>query len=322
MTKIIVELCQNHNGDIKILDEMVSAAASCGAEIVKIQSLLSKELTDRDRFNHGLVDANGKIQVIKRPYKDEYERLKKLDLGDEEHHHFINLCHKYKVIPMTTVFTRSRIGFLEQLNLKKIKVASFDCASFKMIEELAYSKFEEIIVSTGCTFDGEIKQTADILKKSGKKFSFLHCVSIYPTPLEEAHLERMNFLREFTHNVGLSEHSNPEKHGLKISIASLLYKPTYIERHFTILKQDQSKDGPVSLNPNQLKFLIDMTKKNINEVEDYIKKNIPEIQIIRGQSHRELSSTELLNRDYYRGRFASLSKEKSWIYNWEDKPLN
>lgn len=321
MTKIIVELCQNHNGDIKILDEMISAAADSGAEIVKVQSMLSKELTHRKKFDDGLIDADGKITVIKRPYQSEYLRLKNLDLDDEAHYKFIELCYKYKVEPMTTVFTRSRINFLEKLKFNKIKVASFDCASFKLIEELSQSTFSEIIVSTGCTYDDEIEKTVDILKKSGKIFSLLHCVSIYPTPLEEANLERINYLREFTDNVGLSEHSNPEQNGLKISIASLLYNPNYIERHFTILKQDQSKDGPVSLNPIQLKFLISMAKKNINEIELYVKENIPEIKIIRGQMKRKLTSTELINRDYYRGRFASAGKNGSWIYNWEDKPL-
>ena len=37
MTKIIAELCQNHNGDKNILEEMVSAAAENGADYAKIQ---------------------------------------------------------------------------------------------------------------------------------------------------------------------------------------------------------------------------------------------------------------------------------------------
>jgi len=321
MTKIIVELCQNHNGNYQILEEMIHSAKESGAEIVKIQSMLSDDLTHRLRFDEGEVDQNGIIKVIKRPFKDEYERLKKLDLNDEAHFKFIDLCKKYDLIPMTTIFSRSRLDFLKKCQFKKIKVASFDCASFKMIEELAQTRFEEIIVSTGCTYDDEIKKTAQILTKYNKNFSLLHCVSIYPTPIEEAHLERINFLKKITKNVGLSEHSNPEKDGLKISISALLYEPKYIERHFTILKQSESKDGPVSLNPKQLKYLIDISKKSKKEIEDYIKKNIPEFKIIKGLETRELSATELLNRDYYRGRFASKNLEGNFIYNWEDKVL-
>lgn len=322
MTKIIVELCQNHNGDLRILDEMVSAAADSGAEIVKIQSMLASELTHRIKFDNGEVDNNGKIKVLKRPYKDEYSRLKKLDLDDKAHIYFIDLCKKYKVKPMTTIFSRSRLKFLEDLNFQTIKVSSFDCASFKMIEELSLSKFKEIIVSTGCSYDDEIKKTSEILIKKKKNLCLLHCISIYPTPIEQAHLERINYLRKFTKNVGISEHSNSEKDGLKVSIASLLYKPKYIERHFTILDKSKTKDGPVSLNPTELSFLIKISKSPINEIKKYIKENIPEFEKMRGSKMRKLSHAELLNRDYYRGRFASLNKDQEFIYNWEERIIN
>ena len=97
MTKIIAELCQNHNGDLKILDEMVSAAADAGADFVKIQSMLSKDLTHRKKFDDGIIDKEGQILTIKRPYKNEYERLKKLDLDDQAHFNFLDMCKKYKV---------------------------------------------------------------------------------------------------------------------------------------------------------------------------------------------------------------------------------
>lgn len=322
MTKIIVELCQNHNGDLKILDEMVSAAADSGAEIVKIQSMLSSELTHRIKFDNGEIDSNGKTKVLKRPYKDEYSRLKKLDLDNKAHIYFIDLCKKYNVKPMTTIFTRSRLKFLEDLNFQTIKVSSFDCASFKMIEELSMSKFKEIIVSTGCSYDDEIKKTSEILIKKNKDFCLLHCISIYPTPIEQAHLERINYLRKFTKNVGISEHSNSEKDGLKVSIASLAYEPKYIERHFTILDKSKTKDGLVSLNPNELSFLIKISKSPINEIKNYIKENIPEFEKMRGSKTRKLSHEELLNRDYYRGRFASLNKNQEFIYNWEERIIN
>ena len=85
MTDIIAELCQNHQGDKKILDEMVAAAAESGADFAKIQSMQSSEITKRDRFEKGLIEG-GKTKVIKRPYQDEFNRLKPLDLSDDDHH--------------------------------------------------------------------------------------------------------------------------------------------------------------------------------------------------------------------------------------------
>ena len=64
MTKIIAELCQNHNGDMKILEEMVHAAADSGAEFAKIQSMLSQNLTHRKRFDEGLIEQ-GELKVRK-----------------------------------------------------------------------------------------------------------------------------------------------------------------------------------------------------------------------------------------------------------------
>ena len=89
MTKITAELCQNHNGDIKILEEMVHSAAESGADYAKIQSMHSSELTHRKRFDEGLIEG-GKVKVIKRPYKAEYERLKKLDLEEKQHQLFLD----------------------------------------------------------------------------------------------------------------------------------------------------------------------------------------------------------------------------------------
>ena len=108
MTKIIAELCQNHNGDMSILKEMVHAAKESGADFAKIQSLLSSDLTHRSRFDLG-EEENGITKVIKRPFKNEYERLKKLDLDDKQHFEFSDYCKKYKIKPMTTIFNRSRL---------------------------------------------------------------------------------------------------------------------------------------------------------------------------------------------------------------------
>ncbi len=320
MTKIIAELCQNHNGDLKILEEMVAAASEAGADIAKVQSMRSEDLTHRLRFDEGKIADDGTIEIIKRPYQAEYNRLKKLDLSDEDHFKFVDMCQKYNIEPMTTIFNRSRLDFLSKLSFKKIKISSFDCSSFKMIEELSDSKFDEIIVSTGATFDDEIKKTSDILKSKNKKFTLMHCVSIYPTQLKDAHLNRINFLRNFSENVGLSEHSNTKDTGLKISLASLVFKPKYIERHFTILDKSKTKDGHVSLNPLELKILVDFTKKNINEIKEYINQET-EFEEMLGVENRELSHQEKLNRDYYRGRFASKNKNDVEIYNWEDKQI-
>ena len=77
--KIIAELCQNHNGDFEIVKKMVDVAAKAGATHVKLQTIYAKNLAYRSIFENGL-ELNNKTISIKRPWKDEYNRLKSLEL--------------------------------------------------------------------------------------------------------------------------------------------------------------------------------------------------------------------------------------------------
>ena len=90
---IIAEACQNHNGDLKILKDMIYAAKDAGADYIKIQSMLADELSYRERFENGVVE-NGLTKVIRRPYQPEYDRLKNLDLNDDDHSWFVEECHR------------------------------------------------------------------------------------------------------------------------------------------------------------------------------------------------------------------------------------
>ena len=312
MTKIIAELCQNHNGDVNILKDMIWRAADSGASHVKIQTIFSEDLTFRERFEDG-VTSNGIIKSIKRPYSPEFERLSKLDLGFDTHALFIDECSSAGVIPLTTVFNRSRLESIIELGFKEIKIASYDCASFPLINDLK-NKFNHIYVSTGATHDSEIETTADILRD--QNFSFLHCVTIYPTPVDKLNLNRIDYLRQFTDSVGFSDHTRPRQHGINPDIVALWKDADVIERHFTILDSSQTKDGPVSVNPEQLKNIVDYSKYNHDELSKLVK-NIPNYDKMLGSKTHSLSEEELLNRDYYRGRFASKINGKT-IYNWEE----
>tara|TARA_Y100000768_G_C23926941_1_gene658025 strand:- start:144 stop:1094 length:951 start_codon:yes stop_codon:yes gene_type:complete len=312
MTKIIAELCQNHMGDRKILDEMVAAASQAGANYCKIQSMQSKDLTHRKRFDEGLIEG-GKIKVIRRPFRNEIKRLKPLDLNEDDHYYFLELCKKYKIEPLTTIFTRNKLKFLEKLNLNAIKVASFDCASFELLKDLSKSNFKKIFISTGATFDSEILHAKKIL--NNKDTTFLHCISIYPTTPNVANMNRINFLKSINRKVGFSDHSNPDKYGDLLASIAISMKVDVIERHFTILKKDTTKDGVVSVNFKQLSRLVKLSKTKKIEIDKKLKK-IKNLSLIMGKEKRELSNVELLNRDYYQGRFAS-KIGKRFIFNWE-----
>jgi len=313
---IIAEFCQNHKGDRKVLSDMVWAAAKAGATFAKVQSMLADDLTYRERFENGAWDGEHQL-TIKRPYQPEYDRLKPMDLSDEDHVWFAEECKKAGIKPLTTIFSRSRIPFIASLGWETVKIASYDCASIPMLKELK-GNFKHLFISTGATFDAEIRQAAELMQ--GTSFSFLHAVTIYPTPLNEFHLARMEYLRQFTDSVGLSDHSLVARDGIKASLVALSLGANVIERHFSILPSDATKDGPVSINPKQLKQLVDFSLLPPEIKSEIVRLEIPEYEQTLGLSTRDLSPTEKLNRDYYRGRFANRVGDEI-IYNWEDKPV-
>lgn len=316
MAHVIAECCQNHRGDRGLLKEMIWAAKEAGADYVKIQSMLADDLTFRERFETGLTE-NGITKVIRRPYQAEYTRLKPMDLDDDSHRWFIEECRTAGIKPLTTPFSRSRLPFLASLPWKEIKVASYDCASYPFIKELKGS-FDHLFISTGATYDEEFRKTADILK--GHSFTFLHCITIYPTPLNQLNLSRMDWLRQFTPSVGFSDHTLVARDGLKAPLAALAYGADVIERHFTILPADQTKDGPVSINPAQLKELVAFARLPLTDRQRIAEAEIHELPSMRGNAVRPLSHEELINRDYYRGRFASKKNGKD-VFNWEETAL-
>jgi len=310
---IIAECCQNHLGNLEILKQQIHDAVQNGADYVKLQAIRSSELTHRERFDEGDTDAEGNIRSIKRPYKQEYDRLKKLDLTKEQEIWFADECKRAGISSMATVFSLNSANELKKMGYEAIKIASYDCASYTLLREVK-KYWSTIFISTGATFDYEVHEAAKVL--GGSNYHFLHCTTIYPTPLKDLNLRRMDYLRKYTQNVGYSDHTNVEETKLIASKIALALGASCIERHFTVLERNQTKDGAVSINPSELKELTDFAKLSRPEMINQINAEYPEWEQTLGSISRVLTNEEILNRDYYRGRFASIIDGKQ-VYNWE-----
>jgi len=199
----IAELCQNHNGKFDTMKKMAYEAKEAGADYAKIQTIFADMVSFRERFEKGVFKKGAQV-VIKRPYKDEYSRLKGLEISYEQQRMFINYCNEIGIKPLTTAFTRDSVDKIHEIGFKDIKIASYDCASSFLLNDVK-NIFNKIFVSTGASFDDEIEQAGKIL--FGKDFYMLHCVTMYPTPLDQFHLSRMELLKKYTPNVGWSDHS-------------------------------------------------------------------------------------------------------------------
>jgi len=322
--KIIAEMCQNHNGDDKTLFKMVDAAAEAGASHIKMQHIYTKNLTFRPQFEEGL-SLGKEVQSIKRPYQHEFNRLKSLEISGKTCEAFVKHVERIGLIPVTTCFARSNIEEIIQQGFREIKVASYDCASYQLIRDLS-KNFRHLYISTGATFENEIYHTYKILRELNISYDLLHCVSLYPTPLEKLNLLRIKHLKKYSRNVGFSDHSLVDKNALLASKAAIICGANIIERHFTILPQHETKDGPVSISSCHISELVKFSKMSLKEKLEDIGIDDRLWASIKGSGFEQLSDEELLNRDYYRGRFASPRVEGSYhssnfIYNWEETNL-
>ena len=316
--KFIAELCQNHNGSYENLKKMTIECAKNGADIIKLQYMTPDKLSFRPQFENGLSKKN-KILSIKRPYKIEWDRLNKLVIKKNHLKKFIKLCKSLKKEPAITCFSRQDVDEIKNLGFQTIKIASYDCASFQLLREVK-KKFKKIIISTGATYDNEIQKASSILK--GKDIVFLHCVTIYPTPLKKINLDRIDFLKKFSKKVGFSDHSlGYIKNRNLASMAAIYIGAEYVERHITIMDKEKTKDGKVSIKPEDIKILKEFSMLTKKKQFSYLKQNFNfNLNQLKGKKFRELSEEEILNRDYYRGRFVSKIKNRE-IFNWEETDL-
>jgi sialic acid synthase SpsE len=314
---LIAELCQNHNGDKETLKRMIHEAAAAGADFVKIQAIRSRELAFRERFEVGAKDEAGRVTVIQRPFAAEKARLERLDLPLDLELWFVDECRRAGVASMTTFFTRTAVRELADAGYSAAKIASYDCRSLPLLRDVA-ARWSTVFVSTGASLDEEVAAAASVL--AGRKFHLLHCVTIYPTPLEELHLRRMDWLRRFTHRVGFSDHTKPAADSVWASKAALAFDASCVERHFTVLEPGATRDGPVSITPAMLRELRLFADRPRTERMEILRRDLPDWEKTLGQAHRPLSATELLNRDYYAGRFVNHIDGRE-LTNWEEAEI-
>ncbi|MFP4586329.1 MAG: N-acetylneuraminate synthase family protein [Desulfococcaceae bacterium] len=260
--QIIAEVGANHGGDMALAERMIAAAAQAGADWVKFQSWRAETLP------------------ADYPAED-VAYYEKCGLSDEDHHRLIRACADNGVRFLTTCFDRGRVDFLSNLDLDAIKVASPDLGGRSLLRDLR-SRFPRLIVSTGMAHDEEVFQAAETL--AGADYTFLHCVSLYPTPPERVNMARMDWLRTFTPSVGFSDHTL----GTEAAKLAIARGADFVEKHFTISRDLPGRDQAVSAEPDEIK-----------EIADYAKAVAERM----GTAHPGLTDTERELRGRYIGKW-------------------
>ena len=249
-TLIIAEVGVNHNGSMDIAKELIDVASEAGADIVKFQTFTADKLAQINAPS-----AQYQIQNNKN-LDSQFQMLKKLELSRENFIELYLYCKQKKIEFLSTGFDLESLDFLIALGIKRIKIPSGEINNLPLLRHAA-SFHLPIIVSTGMCSLNEVHETIECLVKEGaskNNLTALHCTSQYPTPLNAVNLQAMATMKEhLAIDIGYSDHTL--NHETPIAAVSMGAK--IIEKHFTLSRSMQGPDHLASLEPQDLKSMID-----------------------------------------------------------------
>jgi len=236
-TYIIAEIGINHEGDVDTCRRMVIAAAECGVDAVKLQTINA--------------DANYVRGT------ESYNIFKGAELTQEETHRVFNCAREYGLDIFTTAGDVETIDWVDQLNPSHWKVSSGLLTHTPIIEYLASLK-RSLLISTGMASQEDIDLAIKSAKLAGNNdISLFQCTSVYPTPVEEINLSTINWLKDkYQYPVGFSDHSLGDD-AVFLSIAT---GATLIEKHFSLDLSRKGFDHGVSLDEKGLKKMVNRVR--------------------------------------------------------------
>lgn len=274
MTLIIAEAGVNHNGDEQLAFKLVDKAYEAGADVVKFQTFKAKNLVTEEALQADYQIANTGKQ------ESQLAMLSRLELSYEAHHKLVSYCSDLGIEFLSTAFDSESLDFLvNALKITRLKIPSGEITNAPLVLEHARTGCD-LIVSTGMATLSEVEAVLGVIafgyisasdsqpsidafqaayfSEEGKialkeKVTLLHCTTEYPAPLEDINLRAMDTLAQaFGLAVGYSDHSE----GIIVPIAATARGATIIEKHFTLDKEMEGPDHKASLDPIELKSMV------------------------------------------------------------------
>jgi sialic acid synthase SpsE len=239
---VIAEVGINHEGDIRKALRMVEDAAAVGAECVKFQS----HVIDDEMIPNSVIPANADESI--------WDIMVRCSLSEEEERQIKAAVESRGMIYLCTPFSRAAALRQERLGVGAYKIGSGECNNYPLVSLIA-SFGKPVILSTGMNDLESIEPAVSILRRAGVQFALLQCTSMYPTPYDRVRLGAISELHEqFPDAVlGLSDHSI----GNYACFGATALGACILEKHFTSDKSWPGPDIPISIDPEELRELIE-----------------------------------------------------------------
>ena len=245
---VIAEIGINHGGDLAVAKEMVRLAALSGCEMVKHQThIVEDEMTEEAKQ---IFPPNADVSI--------WEVMEQCALGREDEAELKRYAEELGMIFISTPFSRAACDFLETLDVPAYKIGSGEADNLPLIRHIA-SKGKPVIMSTGMQSIDSVRASVQILEDSGVDYALLECTNLYPSPPEIVSLQGVTDLKEAFPNavVGFSDHSI----GPEMALASVALGACILERHYTDTRYRKGPDISCSMDPSELRHLIDRSRE-------------------------------------------------------------
>lgn len=247
---IIAEMSGNHNQSLERALEIVDAAALAGAHAIKLQTYTADTITMKGAYT--IHDENSLWNG-----KELHELYQQAYTPWEWHQPIFERAKEKGLIAFSSPFDETAVDFLESLDVPAYKIASFENTHLPLIRKVAQTG-KPIIISTGVSSISDIDETVRLLRKEGcENFILLKCTSTYPATPKNTNINTIPHLSNlYNCLVGLSDHTM----GIGVSVAAVALGARVIEKHFTLRRVDGGVDSAFSLEPEELKALVEETK--------------------------------------------------------------
>jgi N-acetylneuraminate synthase len=252
-TLIIAEAGVNHNGDLAMAKQLIAAAVEAGADLIKFQTFNAKNLVSKFAPKAEYQKkATGAAET-------QLEMLSRLELSPADHTVLIDECRRLGIGFFSTAFDKESFDLLTELT------------NLPLLRHMA-SGGKPLLLSTGMANMGEIEAAIEAAEQAGTprdRITVLHCTTEYPTPMEEVNLRAMQSLHQaFGTQIGYSDHTK----GIEVPIAAVAMGATVIEKHFTLDRNLPGPDHKASLEPHELKAMVEGIRNIERALGDGIKR--------------------------------------------------
>lgn len=275
---IIAEAGVNHNGSIDTARKLIDVAVDARADAVKFQTFKAENVVSRfaakAEYQKKTTDAD----------ESQFDMIKMLELNEDAHKELMGYCRDKGIIFLSTPFDLESIGMLGNLGIEIFKIPSGEITNLPYLRKIGRLK-KKVILSTGMADLEEIGNAINVLTEYGTRkddITVLHCNTDYPTSMRDVNLLAMLTIRDaFKVKVGYSDHTP----GIEVPVAAVALGASIIEKHFTLDKNMSGPDHKVSLEPDELKAMVNAIRNVEKALGNGIKKpsrsEMKNIQVVR-----------------------------------------